>query len=238
MLTSRQGHTAELRRQRTFKWPWSSGGRLERLHITVGSQGELTETRKWTEAPAPTAVNYAEGLAPDEVLLRQERALMMAGVAVGGTLTLTNQRLVWCRSRWSSLAFVDWGRQLLQVELATSACARNAWRFPGWDVFLSLCGPSPVGIIGAIITSRFGILLGLINLVGLLLAGAFRRTLSVRFRDGEFYFVVQDLDGLAGRFERDIERRVVGNHEPVVVRSSGAKWLCRACGFLLTCCDP
>jgi len=21
-------------------------------------------------------------------------------------------------------------------------------------------------------------------------------------------------------------------------RSSGGKWLCRACGFLLTCCDP
>jgi hypothetical protein len=23
-----------------------------------------------------------------------------------------------------------------------------------------------------------------------------------------------------------------------MVRSSGGKWLCRACGFLLTCCDP
>jgi hypothetical protein len=24
----------------------------------------------------------------------------------------------------------------------------------------------------------------------------------------------------------------------VMVPSSGGKWLCRACGFLLTCCDP
>ncbi len=23
-----------------------------------------------------------------------------------------------------------------------------------------------------------------------------------------------------------------------MVRSSGGKWLCKACGFLLTCCDP
>jgi ribosomal protein L37AE/L43A len=23
-----------------------------------------------------------------------------------------------------------------------------------------------------------------------------------------------------------------------MVRSSGGKWLCKTCGFLLTCCDP
>lgn len=185
---------AEFEKQGVYTWPWSRAAKRKHLRIEVGPDGDLAERHEWGE-PQSVSADHADGLAPGEVLLRQEEALMMTGAAVGGTLTLTNQRLVWCRSRWSSFAFVDWGKPLLHAELQSLSCNRGGRELPGWDIALSLVGLTPFGIGAAIITGRFGILIGLFNWIGLFLVGAYRKTLAVRFEDSDYYFVVRDLDG-------------------------------------------
>lgn len=123
-------------------------------------------------------------------VLRREKAMLMLGIPVGGTLTLAHGKLSWKRSRWSSFgAIFERGPSWLEIDVDRCTVAAGGRRIPWTEVILSFIGIS--GII-AVITLRFSLFLGWFNFIALLLAGAFRKTIRVETSTGVYHFAVRD----------------------------------------------
>jgi micrococcal nuclease len=132
-------------------------------------------------------------LAPESEasVLRREKAMLMLGIPVGGTLTLADGKLMWKRSRWSSPgAIFEKGPAWLEVDVEKAAVVPGGRRVPWTELILSLLGP--ISPIFALILFRFSLCLGPLNLIILLLAGGFRKTLEIQTSSGLYHFAVKD----------------------------------------------
>jgi micrococcal nuclease len=136
-------------------------------------------------------MNHFE-LAPESEanVLRREKAMLMIGIPVGGTLTLADGKLTWKRSRWSSLgAIFEKGPAWLEIDVETATVVSGGRRVPWTELILSITGP--IGWLIALILFRFSLCLGPLNLIVLLLAGGFRKTLQVETSTGVYHFAVK-----------------------------------------------
>ncbi len=127
-------------------------------------------------------------------VLRREKAMLMLGIPVGGTLTLAGGKLMWKRSRWSSFgAIFEKGPASLEVDVEKCTVVAGGRRVPWTELILSLIGPlSP---IIALIILRPSLCLGPLNLMVLPLAGAFRKTIEVQTSTDVYHFAVKDVQG-------------------------------------------
>jgi micrococcal nuclease len=124
-------------------------------------------------------------------VLRREKAMLMLGIPVGGTLTLADGRLMWKRSRWSSPgAIFEKGPTWLEVDVEKATVVSGGRRVPWTELILSLLGP--ISPIFALILFRFSLCLGPLNLIVLLLAGGFRKTIQIQTSSGLYHFAVKD----------------------------------------------
>jgi hypothetical protein len=128
---------------------------------------------------------------PDPTALRREKAMLMLGIGVGGTLTLADGRLIWNRSLWASLGGIfDKGPPSLELPLEACRAAPGPRRPPWSEVILSFLAG---GLIIPLITLRPGLWLGPFNLIALLLTGSFRKTMAVWTAEDIYNFSVKDV---------------------------------------------
>ena len=124
-------------------------------------------------------------------VLRREKAMLMLGIPVGGALTLADGKLMWKRSRWSSPgAIFEKGPAWLAIDVEKATVMQGGRRVPWTELILSFLGP--ISPIFALILFRFSLCLGPLNLIVLLLAGGFRKTLEVQTSTGIYHFAVRD----------------------------------------------
>jgi hypothetical protein len=121
-----------------------------------------------------------------------ERALLMRGIPVGGTLALVDGTLRWTRSKAGALGIIlDKGPPELHAWLGDIVARKDGRKLPWTEIILcSLAW----GLLFPLFLARPSLWLGPFNLVLMGFTGGYRHTLEIRTDQGFFYFSVRDVD--------------------------------------------